>query len=135
MGRALRVVDSEDADSRIDGYAGILPQHVPAVGTRLPTVDADMGFTPPRPDPGRLQRPVGFHARLHQPFDEPFLVGALKPHLFGRVGQEIRQCRTAVGMVEIDQDMGRRRSHRLADAAPDLEERRAERWCRCQCRR
>ena len=108
-GPALRIVDPEDAHGRIDGYAGILSQHVPAVGTRLPAVDSDMGFTPPRPDSSRLQRPIGFNARLHQPLDELFLVGPLKPHLPRRVGQEIGKCRTAVGMVEIDQDMGRRR--------------------------
>ena len=77
-GPALEVVDSEDADSRIDGYAGILPQHVPAVGTRLPPVDADIGFTPTGPDPSRLQRPVGFHGGFHQPVEEPFLVGTFE---------------------------------------------------------
>ena len=134
-GLAGKIVDPEDTHGRVDGYAGILSQHVPSVGTGLPTVDADMGFTPTGPDPGRLQRPVGCRARLHQPLDELFLVGPLQPHLPGRVGQEIGEGRTAVGMVEIDQDMGSRSSHRLADAAPDLESDRAERWCRCRCRR
>ena len=89
-----------------------------AVGIGLPAVYPDAAVAPARADARRDLPFVRLPRRIRDPAAQILLVAGLQRVLSGFIGEPLRRGGRAVGVVEIDHDVGGDGSRRFGDALP-----------------
>lgn len=117
-GLAVRVVYAQDANGRIGRMIRHFPEKDVAVWIGLPPVHPKGAFAPARADACGNKAGVGFTHRFRDPPAEILLVARLKGDLAGLVGEPLGHGRRAVGVIQVDHDVGGRRAHRFGNRFP-----------------